>query len=51
MEFTAALGHACGLDFIAARHLKEHPEFSYLKDVLNDMLFRPWTLFRADNSR
>jgi hypothetical protein len=48
MEFTAALGHACGLNFIASRHLQEHPEFTYLRDILNDMLSRPWTLFRAD---
>jgi len=25
MEFTAAAGHACGKDFLAAKHLQQHP--------------------------
>jgi hypothetical protein len=28
MEFTAAAGHACGMDFLAAKHLQQHPEQS-----------------------
>jgi hypothetical protein len=48
MTFTAALGHACGIDFKAAEHLKSHPEFDWEKDLLRDMPSRPWTTFRAD---
>jgi len=47
MSFTAAMGHACGLDFKAAEHLKNHPDFTWEKDVLRDLDSRPWTMFRA----
>ena len=42
---TAALGHACGIDFKAAAHLKAHPEFAWQKSILRDMPSRPWTTF------
>jgi hypothetical protein len=45
MSFSAAAGHACGMDFYAAPHLKAHPEFSWQKDFLKDMLSHPWTSF------
>jgi hypothetical protein len=47
MSLTAALGHACGTGFKAARHLARHPEFAWQKDVLRDMPARPWTQFTA----
>ena len=47
MSLTAALGHACGRDFKAARHLKEHPEFGWQKSILRDMQAQPWTTFTA----
>jgi Phospholipase B len=47
MELTAAAGHACGMNFHAAEHLKEHPEFSWQKDLLRDMNAYPWTTFAA----
>ena len=47
MSLTAALGHACGTGFKAARHLAQHPEFAWQKDVLRDMPARPWTRFTA----
>jgi hypothetical protein len=47
MSLTAALGHACGTGFKAARHLARHPEFEWQKDVLKDMPARPWTRFTA----
>jgi hypothetical protein len=46
MSFTAAMGHSCGIDFNAAEHLKNHPEFDYEKDVLRDLKSNPWTSFR-----
>ncbi|MCU1274829.1 MAG: hypothetical protein JWO48_2260 [Bryobacterales bacterium] len=49
MSFTAAAGHACGLQFRAAPHLKAHPEFAWQKELLHDMESSPWTTFRASN--
>jgi phospholipase B-like protein len=46
MTFTAAMGHADGIDFKAAAHLKEHPEFDWQKGVLRDLDSHPWTTFR-----
>jgi hypothetical protein len=45
MSFRAALGHACGMNFKAADHLKQHPEFAWQRDTLRDMNSRPWTTF------
>jgi hypothetical protein len=47
MSLTAALGHACGTGFKAARHLAAHPDFTWQKDILRDMPARPWTRFSA----
>jgi hypothetical protein len=47
MEFTAAAGHACGVDFLAAKHLQEHPEQSWEKPELRDMKAYPWTTISA----
>jgi hypothetical protein len=46
MEFSAAMGHSCGIDFKAAEHLQQHPEFDWQKDVLRDLDSHPWTTFR-----
>lgn len=48
MSFWAAAGHACGIDFRAGRHLEQHPEFLWEKELLRDLPSRPWTLFRAE---
>jgi len=45
MSFNAAAGHACGMDFHAAEHLKAHPEYSWQKPFLRDMKAYPWTTF------
>jgi hypothetical protein len=47
MSFSAAMGHADGIDFKAVQHLKEHPEFAWQKSVLRDLDSRPWTTFRV----
>ena len=47
MSFTAAMGHADGIDFKAAEHLKQHPEFDWEKGVLRDLDSHPWTTFRS----
>lgn len=45
MSFTAAAGHACGMNFNAAQHLKMHPEFDWQESLQRDMDAYPWTTF------
>jgi len=47
MTLSAAAGHACGIGFNAAEHLKAHPEFSWQKDLLRDMPSGQWTTFSS----
>jgi hypothetical protein len=47
LSFTAAAGHACGKDFLAAKHLAAHPELSWQKPELRDMKAYPWTTVAA----
>jgi len=46
MAFTASMGHSCGLNFKASKHLAEHPEFNWEKNVLLDLDSHGWTTFR-----
>jgi hypothetical protein len=48
MTFTAAAGHACGHDFLAAQHLAAHPELAWQKPELRDMKAYPWTQIAAE---
>lgn len=48
MELEAAMGHACGLDFRAEEHLRNHPRFAWMKPLLRDLPSQPWTRFRAE---
>ena len=45
MIFMAAAGHACGMDFKAAEHMKAHPELAWQKDLQRDMKAYTWTSF------
>jgi hypothetical protein len=45
MSFVASAGHACGMDFKAAEHVRAHPEFSWQKDLQRDMNSHAWTSF------
>ena len=47
LSLVAHAGHPCGEDFLAAPFLAAHPEYSYLKPVLKDMISGPWTAFSA----
>jgi len=47
LSLIARAGHPCGEDFLAAPFLAAHPEYSYLKPVLQDMKAGPWTEFSA----
>jgi hypothetical protein len=48
LSFSAAAGHACGHDFLAAQHLAAHPELSWQKPALRDMKAYPWTQITAE---
>lgn len=45
MMLSASMGHSCGLNFKAAKHLKAHPEYAWEKGVLKDLDSHPWTMF------
>jgi hypothetical protein len=45
MSFSAAAGHACGMDFKAADHVRAHPEFAWQKALQRDMTAHAWTTF------
>src|SRR5208282_6278170 len=45
MSFSAAAGHACGIDFKAAEHLRAHPSFDWQKDLQRDTNAHAWTTF------
>jgi hypothetical protein len=47
MEFAAAAGHACGMDFIASKQLLAHPDLAWEKPELRDMKAYPWTVIAA----
>jgi hypothetical protein len=47
LTLEAAAGHACGIHFKAAEHLKKHPEFAWQKPYLHDMNSYPWATFSA----
>jgi hypothetical protein len=49
MSFTAAAGHCCGMDFNAAEHVRQHPEFSWQEPLLRDMDSCPWTTFKIQS--
>jgi hypothetical protein len=47
LTLAAAAGHACGIHFKAAEHLKKHPEFAWQKEQLHDMNSHSWATFSA----
>ncbi|MEO8132198.1 MAG: C45 family peptidase, partial [Bryobacteraceae bacterium] len=49
MTFEAAMGHACGVRFSAADHLKRHPEFAWENSFLRDLVPYPWTSFSSSS--
>jgi hypothetical protein len=51
MQIWAAMGHPCGHGFVASKFMKEHPEYSWTKDLLRDMPSQPWTVFNSDMRR
>ena len=48
MEFWAQVGHH-GSDFLVVPFLKAHPEYDWMRDLLRDMKYEPWTMFKIRN--
>ena len=47
MSFAARWGSACGRAFDARQYLDAHPQFDWMKDLLQSRPSQPWTQFRA----
>jgi hypothetical protein len=47
MSFAARWGSACGTPFDAHKFLAEHPQYEWMKDLLQDRPAEPWTVFTA----
>lgn len=47
MSFDARWGSACGKAFDASKFLAAHPQFDWMKDILQNRPSEPWTEFRA----
>jgi hypothetical protein len=47
MDFSARMGHPCGINFDAVKFLGEHPEYSWQSPVLRDIDAGPWTEFHV----
>ena len=48
MEFLAQVGHH-GSDFLVVPFLKAHPEYDWMRGLLRDMKYQPWTRFKIHN--
>jgi hypothetical protein len=48
MSFIGRAGHPCGEDFKVEPFLAAHPEFTWQKPILHDMIAGPWTTFTAN---
>lgn len=51
MALVAGMGHPCGVEFHAADHLKDHPEFVWQEPLLHDIKANPWTPFSASPAK
>ncbi len=47
MELIAHAGHPCGEDFLAKPFLAAHPQYDWMKPILEDMKAGPWTEFQS----
>jgi hypothetical protein len=47
MSFDARWGSACGKAFDAPKFLAAHPQFDWMKEILQSRPSEPWTEFRA----
>ena len=51
MCFEARWGSACGTAFDARKFLAEHPQYEWMKDILQDRPSEPWIIFTAGETR
>ena len=51
MSFAARWGSACGMAFDAPKYLAEHPQYEWMKDILQSRPSEPWTTFAAGEQR
>jgi len=51
MSFAARWGSACGMAFDAPKFLAEHPQYEWMKDILQSRPSEPWTTFTAGEPR
>lgn len=51
MSFAARWGSACGMAFDAQKFLAEHPQYEWMKDILQSRPSEPWTTFVAGEAR
>jgi hypothetical protein len=48
MELWAQIGHN-GSDFLAEPFLCQHPEYAWMRGLLRDLKYEPWTKFKVRN--
>ena len=46
MTMMAAMGHSCGINFKASKHMQEYREFFWEHEVLRDLDSHAWTSFK-----
>ena len=51
MSFIARWGSACGTPFDAASFLDRHTQFEWMQGLLKDRPTRPWTIFKAGETK
>jgi hypothetical protein len=51
MKFAARWGSACGTAFDAQKFLEQHPQFDWMKEILQSRPSEPWTEFVAGEER
>jgi hypothetical protein len=47
MSFVARWGSACGKAFDGEKFVEEHPQYDWLKGMLQSRPSQPWTTFKA----
>jgi hypothetical protein len=51
MSFQARWGSSCGMPFSAGDFLGRHPQFDWMNGLLKDRPTRPWTTFKAGETK
>ncbi len=51
MTFVARWGSACGMAFNGDKFLEQHPQFDWMKGLLEDRPSQPWTAFKAGEAK